>query len=280
MDPEEGQEVEAAETPVEGGEQTEQTPEGGINPAWAPIQEKLGPIAFKSIENDLRGFDTSVQKRFDKFNQDFGWARELQKQGFSPEQISGSVQLAQQLDQDPVAFYQRLEQFLQENGRMPQSQEELVEETDDPNEEPQDPRIAQMQAQLDQMTAQQNQQVEFFRQQEQMRVDREADDANMRDIQALREAHPELSKNDVKDVLDRAVAMMATTGQFVSVNDAYEAEVAYRNRLLSQPRPGDSAPRLVPSSGGNAAVAQTRSLGEIPRDDIQNLIATHLQQNR
>ena len=121
---------------------------------------------------------------------------------------------------------------------------------------------------------------QFLQQQEFERASREADQTLDSEIKALQADETlNLSKDDIREVLQRAVYLTHTTGKQPSLAEVAQDYVAnVRNRILSTPRPGDSAPRLVPSTGGNAAMAQQKSPSDLSREETQDLIASMLAQ--
>jgi hypothetical protein len=258
-------------------EQVDSTPR--INPAWEPIRSELGDPVFHKIAPHLKEFDANHDRMVSKLNEQYKWARDLTAGGTTPEHVTAALQLAKAIDESPEQVYERLGQFLKQEGRMPNSAAELEAKTDDPDdpdadEQPQeDPRIAQLLQEQQQMR-------QFLQQQEFERASREADQTLDSEIKALQADETlNLSKDDIREVLQRAVYLTHTTGKQPSLAEVAQDYVAnVRNRILSTPRPGDSAPRLVPSTGGNAAMAQQKSPSDLSREETQDLIASMLAQ--
>lgn len=277
--------AEAPEAPVGGEaggsqaapEQVDSTPR--INPAWEPIRSELGDPVFHKIAPHLKEFDSNHDRQISKLNEQYKWARDLTAGGTTPEHVTAALQLARAIDESPEQVYERLGQFLKQEGRMPNSAAELEAKTDDPDDPgtdeqvPEDPRIAQLLEEQQAMRA-------FLQQQEFERQSREADQVLDSELEALKaDADLNLSKDDIREVLQRAVYLTHTTGQqppLAEVAKDYVANV--RNRILQTPRPGDSAPRLVPATGGNAALTQAKSPGDLSRDETQDLIASLIAQ--
>lgn len=258
------------------GEQPQ--PQGGGNPAWDTLRQELDPISFSKIEPHLKSWDAGVNQRFDKLNGEFGWARELVKAGRDPQFINTAVQLAEQLNTDPLAAYQRIEAYLRENNMLPSQTEAPAVEAADPNapaEEQEDPR-------LQQLAEQQEAIQQFLIQQENQRIAHEADLAVENEVQQLKEAHPEYSKEDVGEVIQRALILSQQTGKPVSLAEADASFTELRQRLLSTPRPGDAAPRLIPTGGGTSTPSSQpqKTLGQLSNEETQNLIAGLMEQNR
>jgi DNA repair exonuclease SbcCD ATPase subunit len=257
------------------GETTEQTTheESGGNPAWDSLRSKLDPVSFHSIQEDLKNFDKNAESRISSLNQQLKQYNELG----SPEQLQNYVAIAQRLDTEPEVIYNALGEFLKQNGRLPNTEAELQdavdeEEATNESESPIDPRLAQLEQQQQQMQ-------EFLAQQEQMRIQQEADSALEQEINELKNTHPDFSEDDVREVLMRAEFQLQSTGKTTKLSDVAQEYVDKTvNRIRAVPRPGDSAPRLLPTSGGVPAGQQAKPLGKLSRDDVQNLIASSIQQ--
>jgi len=254
--------------PVDGGDNL--ASEAGGNPAWESLRTKLDPISFKSIEEDLKGWDKSAETRISTLNSQLKPYKDLGE----VEQLQSYAALAQQIDAQPEVIYEALGNFLRENGRMPETQEELQDAVDDTEDgqEYRDPRFDELQQQQEQMR-------QFLEQQENTRLEQEADKALDSEIGQLQQSFPEFTNEDIQEVLMRA-AFELNNG-----NDRKLDEIAKEyiektvNRIRAVPRPGDSAPRLLPTSGGVPTNnGQGTPLGKMSRSDVQSLIAASLQQ--
>jgi hypothetical protein len=188
--------------------------------------------------------------------------------------------IAQRLDTEPEVIYNALGEFLKQNGRLPETAQEMqdaVDEEEATNESGQqtsDPRLAQLEQQQQMMQ-------DFLAQQENMRVQQEADYVLEQEINELKSAHPEFSEDDVREVLMRAAFQLQSNGKTAKLSDVAQEYVDKTvNRIRAVPRPGDSAPRLLPTSGGMPGGQQAKPLGQLSRDDVQNLIASSIQQGR
>jgi hypothetical protein len=268
-------EVSESSGPV--GETTEQQASGdsGGNPAWDSLRSKLDPVSFHNIQEDLKNFDKNAESRISSLNQQLKQYNELG----SPEQLQNYAIIAQRLDTEPEVIYNALGEFLKQNGRLPNNERELQdavdeEEATNESESPIDPRLSQLEQQQEQMR-------EFLAQQEQMRIQQEADSALEQEINELKNAHPEFSEDDVREVLMRAAFQLQSSGKAAKLSDVAQEYVDKTvNRIRAVPRPGDSAPRLLPTSGGMPGGQQAKPLGQLSRDDVQNLIASSIQQGR
>lgn len=254
--------------PVDGGETA--TENGGGNPAWENLRTKLDPISFKSIEEDLKQWDKSAETRISTLNSQLKSYKDLGE----AEQLQSYAALAQQIDANPEAIYDALGQFLRENGRLPETQAEMDEALDNADEDEYvDPRLAQLEAQQEQMR-------QFLEAQENERIQHEADAALDMEIGQLQQAHPDFTEDDVQEILMRA-AFELSNGKSRGLNEVAQEYIEKTvNRIRAVPRPGDSAPRLLPTSGGvPTANSQGTPLGKMSRGDVQSLIAASLQQS-
>lgn len=255
--------------PVDGGENL--ATESGGNPAWESLRTKLDPISFKSIEEDLKGWDKNAESRISSLNSQLKTYKDLGE----VEQLQSYAALAQQIDAQPEVIYEALGNFLRENGRMPETQEELQDAVDDAEEDGQeyrDPRF-------DELAKQQEQMREFLDQQEQARLEQEADKALEQEIGQLQQAFPDFTNDDIQEVLMRA-AFELNNGQERKLEEVAKEYIEKTvNRIRAVPRPGDSAPKLLPTSGGvPTSNGQGTPLGKMSRTDVQSLIAASLQQ--
>jgi tetratricopeptide (TPR) repeat protein len=255
--------------PVDGGAPA--TEEGGGNPAWESLRTKLDPISFKAIEEDLKGWDKNAESRISNLNSQLKSYKDLGE----VDQLQSYASLAQQIDSNPEAIYEALGNFLRQNGRLPETEAEMQEaldETESNGQEYRDPR-------LDQLEQQQEQMREFLAQQEQMRVEQEADVALEQEIGQLQQTHPDFTDDDIQEVLMRA-AFELSNGSNRSLDEIAQEYIEKTvNRIRAVPRPGDTAPRLLPTSGGvPTSNGQATPLGKMSRSDVQSLIAASLQQ--
>ena len=262
--------------PVE--ETTEQQTSGdtGGNPAWDSLRSKLDPVSFHNIQDDLKTFDKNAESRISSLNQQLKQYNELG----SPEQLQNYAAIAQRLDTEPEVIYNALGEFLKQNGRLPETAQEMQdavdeeEATNENDEAPVDPRLAQLEQQTQQMQ-------EFLSQQEQMRIQQEADVVLGQEIDELKQAHPDFTEDDVREVLMRAAFQLQSSGKAAKLSDVAQEYVDKTvNRIRAVPRPGDSAPRLLPTSGGMPGGQQAKPLGQLSRNDIQSLIASSIEQGR
>lgn len=262
--------------PVEANTEQRSSEESGGNPAWDSLRSKLDPVSFHNIQDDLKNFDKNAESRISSLNQQLKQYNELG----SPEQLQNYAAIAQRLDTEPEVIYNALGEFLKQNGRLPETQQEMQDAVDEEeatsgnDEAPVDPRLAQLEQQTQQMQ-------EFLAQQEQMRIQQEADVVLGQEIDELKQAHPDFTEDDVREVLMRAAFQLQSSGKAAKLSDVAQEYVDKTvNRIRAVPRPGDSAPRLLPTSGGMPGGQQAKPLGKLSRNDVQSLIASSIEQGR
>lgn len=258
-----------------------QQPEAEGNPAWNVFREKLDPITFRNIQDDLKAMDQSANQRITSLNEQYKPWKQFADAGQTPESIQQAVNIAQSLNEKPEEIYAALGAFLEREGRLP-SKQELSQEVDDQKpvgqQQEDDPRFQQL--------AQQNQQMmQFLQGQQQQQITQRAEQAIDAEIKSLRTAHPELTDDDEKEVVRRA-ALIAQANfakgiqKAPTLEEAHADYAALRTRILTTPRAGDSAPQLLPPSGGVPASGNQRTLGQLSRDETQNLVADLIEKNR
>lgn len=243
--------------------------DSGFNPAWEPIKEKLGDAHFQLIQSELSKWDQGVNKRFESINEQYAPYKELG----SVEEISGYKQIIDQMESNPEGMYEALGNFLRETGRMP-SQEEAQDIADELDTDEQsgvnDPRI-------DQLAAQQEEIRSFLEAQQNFEIQQQADTELANEIEELTSSRG-YSKDDMREIISRAAFLSSNSDKVIPLSQAADEFDALRERILTTPRPGDSAPRLLPTSGGTANNNTNRSMGELSRNETQDLIAAVLSQ--
>jgi len=190
----------------------------------------------------------------------------------TPEQIQQSLLIANKLNEDPVAIHEALGNFLRENGRLPNKQE-LQEQVDEDasDEEGDDPRLSQLEQQQQQMA-------QFLQQQQEQQQIAQASAELDQEVEAMKKAHPDFQAEDIQEVMQRAALKAQVTGEVPPLEAMAAEYIGLRNRILTTPRAADSAPRLLPTGGGVAqATAGQKSLGQLDKNETQNLVAQMLK---
>jgi len=264
---------EGAAPVTDAGQETQSEPQSQGNPAWADIQSELDEISFSRIRPKLEEWDNGVQQRLSSVTEKYKWADEISRAGFQPEQVVQAIQAAQMLQTQPEVIYEKLREFLEENGRLPNKQELADKVEEDENEPEDDPRISALAQQQEQMR-------EFLIMQENQRQQAQADAELETEISQLRAKHPEFDDSDMQEIISRAAlkAQLLASRGIQQIPTLEEAAQDYlnnvRNRILSAQRPGDSAPKLVPTNGGvPASGVAPGTLGSLSKKQTEDLLA-------
>jgi hypothetical protein len=136
---------------------------------------------------------------------------------------------------------------------------------------------------FDQLAEQQQQMQEFLEYQAQQDLQRTADTELEKEISDFTSTHKDVSPQDLQDILARAAFIAQQNfaqGKEVipSLDEVYTGWFTeLRNRFLSAQRPGDLAPKLLPTNGGSPSSAQTGvKLGELSNQQVQDFIAAQI----
>lgn len=243
---------------------------GGFNPAWEPIKEKLGDPAFELIQSELSKWDQGVNKRFETINSEYAPYKDLG----SPEELLNYKSIVQQMDENPLAVYEALGNFLKENGQLEEAatvQDATDEFTASLNDEEVDPRIAQLEQGQEAIR-------EFLERQQEMEIQAQAEQELSQEIEQIQKER-NYSQEDMQEILRQAAFLSSQSDNVVPLSVAADQFDALRERILTTPRPGDSAPRLLPTSGGTPSSAINKSVGELSRNETQDLIAAFLSES-
>lgn len=260
----------APEAPPAGNSPQEQGSDG--HPAWAPIREALGDVMFHKIRPHLQEFDSEAQKRITELNSRYEPWKALSEQQITPDVVKRALGIVQSIDANPLQMYEALGNHLRQQGLLqeqaPQSQ--VQGEPGEEDEEPEDPRDVA----LRELQEQQAQVQQFLEQQmaaaRQAEYDRQADAALEAEINALRQARPGMSREEEGTLVQR-LALYMRAGQYDMTLEKVAAEFdAERNRILSQPRPNDFAPRIAGAGGGApTGIPQQKDPSEFTKEESQ-----------
>lgn len=260
------------ETPqFDGGEQeapaTETQAPTGDNPAWKEFQDQLDPMSYSRVKPLLSKWDQGVTQKMSQASEQYAPYKDIIA-GRDPKTLELALRYADALDQNPVQVFQQMQNWLTSQGMLEQQQYDEEQESEDGEQE--DPRFAQLQQQQEQMR-------DFLAQQHQAQIDSQADADLNRESAALKQAHPDLSDEDMQEVYRRAAFAAQQGGKVPTLEQAYTEFSALRDRIRSMPRPGDSAPNLVPLNGGTPSPQSQRSLGSLSREESQNMLAALIE---
>lgn len=259
-------------------DQGQDTAEGG-NPAWDSVREKLDPVSFKLIEDDLRNFDTSARTRVETANKAIEPYQQFIDNDISVETLEAALNVFGQINSEPEKVHEVLTSFLQENGRLPQTAAEVAQVQEDIDEAGTAPQQYQPDPRLDRAMS-------FIEQQEQVQFESAINSQIEQEVSQVRLEHPEYSEKDLK-----AVSRLAALGTQEYINkgsnrlytmiDAAQEYESMRQDLLSTPRPGNKAPQLVsPTAGVPSGQVEGKSLGQRTNSETIDLVAELLTRGK
>jgi hypothetical protein len=222
------------------------SPVGNGHPAWDEVLSILPEGFHDPIKERLNKWDQGVQERFQTVHSEYEPYKPFKEAGVSGEQLEAAWQLFALANSDPQGLYKQLGEFFgfAEQGQQAQEGQQELDLGETEGEQPQtDPMLEQLRVQQEQM---QNFLVTQYEQQQQQEADAWLDQR----INAL----PETIRNDssaMNYILNVTQVEAQKGGDF---DKAFEAGVAAFNALVnnvrSAPRAGDSAPFVMPTSGG------------------------------
>lgn len=253
-------------TPIEGGEvqgtevsETESSP--GLNPAWGEALSAIPEQFHGVLTPHFEKWDQSAQQRIEQANQtvsQFEGYKPFVENNVSPQDLEQGMQLMYQLNANPQAVYNALAEAY---GLGPTAEIESEEEEGDESEAQifQDPRYDQLQQGLDTVA-------QVILQQEQQKVESQADAALDAEINALKEKHPNFDEGYV-------LSLVANGATFEEAATQYESLV--NNILQRNPRP--FAPSVMGNSGGGTGLpSQAINPVELSGKDRRALVAQML----
>jgi hypothetical protein len=231
---------------------TEPAQQVSANPAWETLKEKLPKEFHSQIDPILSEWDKGVQQKFQQHAEELrkyeAW-NEFVNAGIDPQALRVSHQMAQNLNSDPLTFYNNLANVLRENGLIKeaaQAQAKADEELEN-LEQVQDPRV-------DQLAAQQQELIQRLEAEQAAKMQAEADqrilqqvESEMEALQAKTGPLPDWVKDEV---FRRGTMLTQQLGRPVSIQEAFIDFQKVRQQLANTPRPGETAPRVVSGGGG------------------------------
>ena len=224
-----GTEVQAPES--NSPEQQEPT-----NPFWGEVEKLVGPNVWKTVQPHLSKADAEASKRIAAVNEQLKPWKAFSEQGLTPQHVQQAFDYVRQLNdpQGQVEIYQSLHNFLKENGRLPETPQEVQEVLEGGEEEdPRDAQIAALQQQIQQIGQYTMGQ---FQSQAQAQAAAEAD--TWLDSENTRLQQAGYGEEDIKEIVRIAAFMAQQTGQDPENLDAAAQHVtALRDRSRTAPRP-------------------------------------------
>jgi len=294
MPPIDGDPIDSTDIGTTGLEHEEQSggePEGGgDNPAWADIRNQLDETTYGLIKPHLTKFDQSAQQRIESVNKQYGWAKQYIDGGKTPDDIAASIKYAEMLSNNPVDVFKNLAGYLQQNapeqwaelsaGFTPAQQQAAAQGTEGLEYEEVDPRYAELERRQAAVEQQAEAQRRFFEQQAVAQERAQVDNYVTSKLESLQEARPDLQKGHWYEILGYAASQTELrrqqgNGQPMELEEAVQWFDSLRDQFLAVPRPGDSAPALLPLGGnaGNPASPQRPDYSKMSENDIVEMIA-------
>jgi hypothetical protein len=265
-------------TPQENSQQEAPVQEASDgHPAWAPVKDALGDFAYHKITPYLKEFDEAANKRITEVNSKYEPWKQYADQGVTPDMVNQAFTSLQQIQQDPVAFYNTLAEHLRSQGLIQeaaqvQAQADDAEQQEDWDGDPRDKQIAELREQQERMVAWQEAQA---RESEQRQMNEQATVSLQREMNELQTA-TNLAPDELKMVLQRA-HLYARADVDKSLREVYDEVIGERSALLNRPRPNDLAPRL-PGVGGSAPTGNAaKKPEEFSRQESQAYLADLLR---
>lgn len=257
------------EAPAQGQQQANPAPQGGGNPVYDGIRSKLGP-SYSLVEPDLREWDRQAQERITKANAE---AKRYAELG-DFQTLSQAAQLQRLLQSDPKAVHDRLTQFLRQNGTLPPEVQAAVDaQEDDDSEEYDDPRFAQLQQSQQQIAS-------FLADQQRQQAEAQALGQFESQMTSIRQQNPHFTDQDENRIYRMAYATAVSTDGEPDLAAAAAELNSMRTDFLSAPRPGSSAPRLVPSGGGQPPRGEATPYAKQNPQQTQQSVVEMLRANR
>lgn len=215
---------------------------GGGNPAWGELLNVLPEQLHPVVKPHLEKWDRGVQTRFEQVQSQFNPYKPFAEKGVQPHDIEVALAIAEQINTDPQKFYGTMQQYLQQQGIDPSGQGQqngnqplefdLGDGTD--FQQQNDPRLAQFEQQQQAMA-------QWIQQQEEQRIQQQADAELEAELKSLQEKHGQF---DMQYVLSLA----AGTG--MPLENAVQQYNALVQSIRSTPTPGQQVPSVLPPGGG------------------------------
>lgn len=235
-------------TPIESGEvqgdpgsvegtPPESTP--GPNPAWGEALSAIPEQFHETLTSHWQKWDQSAQSRIEQANQSvaqFDPFKPFIENNISADDLEQGLQLMYQLNTNPQAVYEALAEAYNLGPTPNASQEIEGEEEEETPPNFQDPRFDQLQSGLELVA-------NTLLQQEQAKIQRQADAEVDSELAALKQQHPNLD--------EKYVLALMVNGFTAEQAGNHWGELT-QNILQQNPRP--FAPQVMGSSGGGAGL--------------------------
>lgn len=248
---------------------------GGDNPAWAPYKEILKDgVYYEAVKPLLREQDLQVNKRFETLRNEYKPLEQYKGLDIPAERIQQVMPIMDMLDNDPVQFFELFKQHPAIAPLLAQAAPAEADPFEPEVEQPGEGSFDITQNPEYQALAQQVQGfTEMMEQQEQQRQAAEVDAQVETEIQTFRQARPDYTDQDMSLLYNTISGQYAATGKLLSFEDASKQLDAYRDSIISAPRPGSAAPRVMPTNGGAPSPNSPAHLGSLSNKETRSLMA-------
>jgi hypothetical protein len=246
---------------------TQQQPTG-YNPAWNPVLEKL-PESFRpAIIPHLQEWDKNFDSKLSEVQQRYEPYKQFVDNNVSASDIEVALKIAQEIDQNPEAFYKQMQDFFGYDAGQGQQQQQSP-PSDDPNfsfdgidsgdELLQNPKIQELlqnQQTLAQVILQQREQQQLEQHNRQIEAD----------LAEIKQGNPNI---------DELMLFRIATGQGVDLKQAAQILDSYNQSLLTASR--TPAPPVFNPAGGGVPAAQQPDPAKLNPKETKNLVAEILK---
>lgn len=240
---------------------------GGENPAWAPFKEQLGEVPYRLIQPTLAEMDKKANERFEAIHKEYEPLKGFGELGVTPDQVKQYQQIIDLMNNDPVTFYNMLGQNPQIAASLQQGNEEEPVESegdDDPFDLEQNPQFQALQQQNQQM-------MEMLQERQQQEQAQQMDQQIESEMSEVFGAHQDFDQQDQK----QAIMIWANMVQFdpnATLEQAASQVAEYKQSILSTPRPGASAPQVMPTNGSSPSPNSNARMGNLSNQDTRHLV--------
>lgn len=253
------------------------------HPAWKPFEEALGPIHYRAVEPHLRSMNQAFESKIAATNKSLEPWRGFIDDGVDPEELRFTRQLAQEINTDPLGFYQKLETYLRQTGQLEAAAQaaQVADSLGGESDPEEDPTITQLKQQLELLQAQQAEaqqgQLAWMHQQQYEREVAGVQSQLENEVQALKAKGAD--DRTIKAVLDRAELHHLRGGKPQSLDEHYAAIAQEQQFIRNQPQAVDRAPRLPGVTGGAPSQGAT-DLSTANRSQSIDTLAALIEANK
>lgn len=249
----------------------QQPQQTGDNPSWASYVKEF-PEQLQGMARDtFKKWDADVQGQFTKIHEQYRPFKSYIDNKVDPAKLDQAYALANQLESDPEQFARLLAGHL---GLTIEEAKQAVADVAEPDNSPDaNSDFARLQQRQDEL-------VQMFQQQEDTRQQEALTSKYTKQIEdeiGLIESTYGKMTDPVRDaVLEHAYARSVATNREVSLPEAYQSLntlITQATQARSTPRPGATAPRMVPAGNTVPTVPDGKSLGTLTDKETRDMAA-------